>query len=278
MSGLQQRRNARWQRRYKRRLTGAYVRMLRDLQPDFFLMENVPGLYRTRKHRAYLISQLSRLEKDGTYAIDWSVLNALELGVPQNRERLFVVGFRSHLASAAVAHRVEPRHRGWFPWPVHARYADARLLQWPTVAPFGCTPKRPKHIPLELTVFLPCGVTAIPKSFPTERSTSIHTLANFGRETKAMSRPSHLSDCTAIGSARQYGTAIRKTPSSVEAATAVRSRGAAYPVGAGRVRPTSGPATIRQVQDDLQWRSVRDGARDRQGNSGVSHEGKRRSS
>lgn len=148
------------------RLTGAYVRMIRDLQPDFFLMENVPGLYRTRKHRAYLISQLSRLEKDGTYAIDCSVLNALELGVPQNRERLFVVGFRSQLASAAAAHCVEPRHRGWFPWPVHARYAGARLLQWPTVAPFGCTPKRPKHIPLELTVFPALRGNGDPEELP----------------------------------------------------------------------------------------------------------------
>jgi DNA (cytosine-5)-methyltransferase 1 len=135
------------------RLTGVYFRMIRDLQPDFFLMENVPGLYRIAKHRTYLTSQISQLQKDGGYAIDCAVLNALELGVPQNRERLFVVGFRTQIASSGVGRPLARHERGWFTWPTHTQYASARSLRWPSATPFGATPKQPKHIPLELTVF-----------------------------------------------------------------------------------------------------------------------------
>ncbi len=135
------------------RLTGAYFRMIRDLQPDFFLMENVPGLHRIAKHRAYLDSQIYQLQKDGGYAIDYAVLNALELGVPQNRERLFVVGFRTRIATSGVGRSLDPHERGWFQWPSHTLYVGARSLQWPTVAPFGSAPERPEGIPLELTVF-----------------------------------------------------------------------------------------------------------------------------
>ncbi len=74
------------------KLTGKYVNMIIQLSPTFFLLENVPGLLETKKHRKFLFSMLKKLSQ--YYAVDMRVLNALEYGVPQDRRRVFVVGFR----------------------------------------------------------------------------------------------------------------------------------------------------------------------------------------
>ena len=68
------------------------------LKPSFFLVENVAGLARIKQHRRYLDKQLGVLRSRGGFAVDYTVLNALEYGVPQSRERLFVVGFRKNIA------------------------------------------------------------------------------------------------------------------------------------------------------------------------------------
>lgn len=73
------------------RLTETYVERIRELQPDFFVLENVPGLVRTRKHRAFFDSTTSRLDAD--YVYGWELANALEFGVPQDRQRIIVIGF-----------------------------------------------------------------------------------------------------------------------------------------------------------------------------------------
>ena len=148
------------------RLTGTYFRMIRDLQPDFFLMENVPGLYRIAKHRAYLDSQIFQLQRNEGYAVDYALLNALELGVPQNRERLFVVGFRPRIASSGTGRSLGPYERKWFQWPSLAQYSGARSLKWPTVIPFGSTPQLPGGIPPELTVFPALSGDGDPEALP----------------------------------------------------------------------------------------------------------------
>ena len=73
-------------------LSGTYVERILSLQPTFFVFENVPGLLRTAKHKAYLIELLQKLES--SYAVDANILNALDFGVPQDRNRVFVVGVR----------------------------------------------------------------------------------------------------------------------------------------------------------------------------------------
>jgi site-specific DNA-cytosine methylase len=67
-------------------LTSVFVDMICQLRPSFFVIENVAGLYRCHKHRAFLNRKISQLRERG-YAVDFNLLNALELGVPQNRER-----------------------------------------------------------------------------------------------------------------------------------------------------------------------------------------------
>lgn len=132
------------------RLTTVFVDMLCALNPPFFVIENVPGLYRFHKHRDFLKKKVFQLEKNG-YVVDYNILNALEFGVPQDRERLFVVGFKHAFAQNAIRRKLTHDEKGWFPWPKGV-YAGAKQLSWPKVSPFGQKPKKPLGLPLELTV------------------------------------------------------------------------------------------------------------------------------
>jgi DNA (cytosine-5)-methyltransferase 1 len=132
-------------------LTRTFIEITCALKADWFLMENVPGLYRTWKHRAFLDEIIERAEKRG-YVVDLALLNALEFGVPQDRERLFVVGIRRRLAAMCLGRPVRAGERGWYMWPQNPKYRDARNLPWPTIA-VGGKVHRPSGIPLELTVY-----------------------------------------------------------------------------------------------------------------------------
>lgn len=133
-------------------LTSVFVDMICDLSPSFFVIENVAGLYRFHKHRTFLNKKIAQLREHG-YAVDYKVLNALELGVPQNRERLFVVGFRKGPVQRAIGRKLAARETGWFPWPSVEAYSNVKSLPWPTVFPYGGKPERPEKIPIELTVY-----------------------------------------------------------------------------------------------------------------------------
>lgn len=80
-------------------------------------------------------------------------MNSLEFGVPQDRERLFVVGFKRPLAQTALGRKLVAAERGWFLWPEIETYKGAKSLPWPKVTPFGKEPSKPDEIPIELTVF-----------------------------------------------------------------------------------------------------------------------------
>ena len=133
------------------KLTETFVEMIMQLQPSFFLIENVAGLYRFRKHRKFLDQMITQLRKESGYLVDYRLLNALELGVPQNRERLFVIGFRMNLAKRALGRDVDLHEIDWFPWPTVPAYTGAKNLDWPTTNRFGSTPKKPTSLPNELT-------------------------------------------------------------------------------------------------------------------------------
>ena len=66
-------------------------RILRDKKPSVFVAENVKGLLSANKGEAFpLIVQ--EFKKSG-YHVKYKVLNASHYGVPQKRERVFIVGF-----------------------------------------------------------------------------------------------------------------------------------------------------------------------------------------
>jgi DNA (cytosine-5)-methyltransferase 1 len=69
-----------------------FIDAVKKLQPKVFMFENVRGLLYTNKWYFELV--LDELRNLG-YMIDFKLLNAVDYGIPQNRERLFVFGHRS---------------------------------------------------------------------------------------------------------------------------------------------------------------------------------------
>ncbi len=60
-------------------------------KPKYFILENVRGLLSNDKGKTWktIWEALNKLQG---YAIDWKILNTKDYGIPQNRERLFIVG------------------------------------------------------------------------------------------------------------------------------------------------------------------------------------------
>ena len=83
-----------------------YVACLKALQPEAFVMENVPGLV-TGRMRPVFYTIIQTLQACG-YVVRARVLNAAHYGVPQNRQRLIVIGIRQDLK--AIPEHPEPTH------------------------------------------------------------------------------------------------------------------------------------------------------------------------
>jgi DNA (cytosine-5)-methyltransferase 1 len=71
-----------------------FVRLVTELQPKFFVFENVKGLT-VGEHKRFLLEIIEAFEENG-YKVEkrYKVLNAAGFGVPQDRRRLFLLGAR----------------------------------------------------------------------------------------------------------------------------------------------------------------------------------------
>ena len=72
-----------------------YLRLIEEKQPHFFLAENVSGILFSR-HNAALDQILGNFCELG-YNVSFGLLNANHYGVPQDRERVIIVGYRTQL-------------------------------------------------------------------------------------------------------------------------------------------------------------------------------------
>jgi DNA (cytosine-5)-methyltransferase 1 len=133
------------------KLTETYVELVCRYQPDFFLFENVKGLWSTAKHRLFYDRMRSRLEQNGYLIID-SLINALEYGVPQSRERAIAIGFRSDLVPMRSSDELESK----FPWDKNKLFSIDKIQSypWARTDPFqeNSSLTCPAGIPVSLTV------------------------------------------------------------------------------------------------------------------------------
>lgn len=86
-----------------------FVRMVEDIHPRFFLMENVGGLL--TKHGKIFLDEFGRRAARLGYVIHVELLNAADFGVPQHRRRAFLVGERCE--SRASMFRFPARQSGF---------------------------------------------------------------------------------------------------------------------------------------------------------------------
>lgn len=127
------------------KLTDVYMQLIIKRQPDFFVFENVKGLYNTKKHREYYDSMKEQLTAANFIVFD-SLENALWYGVPQDRKRLFLIGFNRNKFGTDLTYNFG--HNRVF------NDEEINEIEWPTESPFreGSKLKCPPKIIKKLTI------------------------------------------------------------------------------------------------------------------------------
>lgn len=72
-----------------------YARLIDEIKPKVFIYENVRAVVSHDSGKTW--AKMQEVFSELGYSFSWKVLNAKNYGIPQNRERLFVVGFRDDL-------------------------------------------------------------------------------------------------------------------------------------------------------------------------------------
>lgn len=70
-----------------------YARLVKEIEPKVFIYENVPGMVMHDKGKTW--DTIKNIFNSLGYKIYFKVLNSKDYGIPQNRKRLFVIGFKN---------------------------------------------------------------------------------------------------------------------------------------------------------------------------------------
>lgn len=117
------------------KLSGIYATVICKTHPDFFLFENVKGLYRTAKHREFF-EQLKEQFRANGYSLTEKLINAIEYGAPQERERIILIGFHK-TAIKKLKLKTQDKSLLGFNWDKYKRYTieNIRNRPWPKTSP-----------------------------------------------------------------------------------------------------------------------------------------------
>lgn len=82
-----------------------FIRCLQEKRPHYFIWENVRGAVFNNGGRDF--STILNSFSEAGYSLSWQILNAKDFGVPQNRERVFVIGTRGTGGGEVFFERIE---------------------------------------------------------------------------------------------------------------------------------------------------------------------------
>jgi DNA (cytosine-5)-methyltransferase 1 len=129
------------------RLSKSYIDLILENNPDFFLFENVKGLWKTKRHREFYDELKILLTLHG-YELTDQLLNALEFGVPQDRDRIFLFGVQGDVQ---IRKSIKD-----FNWRKYSTYemTEIKNHNWPTTTIFSLDSglAQPEDTLVELTV------------------------------------------------------------------------------------------------------------------------------
>lgn len=119
------------------KLSGTYIELICKAKPDFFLFENVKGLYRTAKHREFFESLKVHLKEAG-YFLTEDLINAIEYGAPQDRQRIILIGFHKKFLSKSGVRKDFQKAVDAFPWSENRIFNKKEVLDynWPRLEQF----------------------------------------------------------------------------------------------------------------------------------------------
>lgn len=135
------------------KLSQTYIDLICDILPDFFVFENVKGLYRTAKHREFFEVLKNQLRQAG-YVMTEQLINSIEFAAPQDRDRIILIGFRKKLARELKIKAKDGVITN-FDWDKNKQYSrEVFNLNWPTTSPYreNTPTEAPDGIIKELTV------------------------------------------------------------------------------------------------------------------------------
>jgi DNA (cytosine-5)-methyltransferase 1 len=75
------------------------VKILRERNVPFFILENVKGL--VNHERGETMTRVVELLEEANYKVSYRVLNSIDFGVPQLRERIYFVGIRNDISTSS---------------------------------------------------------------------------------------------------------------------------------------------------------------------------------
>ena len=132
------------------KLSSAYIELICQNLPDFFLFENVKGLWRTTKHRLFFEELKIKLQQAG-YVLTERLINSIEYGVPQDRDRIILIGFKDNFLKD-----IKIKDKFIFPWEKNILYPQEKVFAYPwnKFEPFqeDSIIPCPENIPQQLTV------------------------------------------------------------------------------------------------------------------------------
>ncbi len=132
------------------KLSSSYVELIARLKPDFFLFENVKGLWRTARHREYF-EELKKVLHGAGYVMTERLTNALEYAAPQDRDRILLFGIQEEVLTGLGKKDISD-----FPWGKYQKYKldDVKQMNWPETEEFHADEDTqcPPGVPEELTV------------------------------------------------------------------------------------------------------------------------------
>ena len=136
------------------KLSGTYTQLICKTLPDFFLFENVKGLYRTARHR-HFFEEIKQQFLNHGYCLTEQLVNSLEFGAPQDRDRIILIGIQKRIIERLNL-PVENGKLLNFPWEKYKTYRldDIKKLPWPDKTPYkeGVETEMPEGIIKNLTV------------------------------------------------------------------------------------------------------------------------------
>lgn len=136
------------------RLTTSYKKLILQEMPDFFVFENVKGLWSTKKHREEYEKLKVAFKRKGYLLID-KLVNSLEYGVPQERERVILFGINKAVCKKS-SDEMRRMLKKEFSWGNNALLSLDKIksMEWPTQETFheNRITECPKNIERELTI------------------------------------------------------------------------------------------------------------------------------
>lgn len=108
--------NKRYSKDDRNDLVFEYIRLLKEIRPKFFVMENVKGLTSINKG-LFFEAVIQEYKKLSEYQFDYTIINVADYGVPQIRKRTLIIGNRLG---------IHPD----FPLPTHSENGENGLEKW----------------------------------------------------------------------------------------------------------------------------------------------------